>query len=175
MTSQEAEKQKGSEYSYTESVRAKLFKELLPKVTKLLLWLERKEGRNCQGSRTWGEGDGGKRTGAHAGRQGPAGGVGAWVPTAGLADSAACPQVDGIHEMQWVMRWNDFLQDPITDWNPVNAIAARGDLKAPGPNGRRKAFGAIDSKVSSAPRGFSGRQPGALHVTRGRQPFFIST
>jgi len=59
------------------------------------------------------------------------------------------PAARSLEDMQWVMRWNDFREEPISNGDPLRAIAARGDLSKPPPNGRRRAFGAIDSKVSS--------------------------
>jgi len=87
------------------------------------------------------------------------------------------PQVSNLIDMQWLMRWND-LSDPLTNGNPVRAIAARGDLKAPAtPNGKKSAFGAIDSKVAS----WQGVELGGAvaHAiagpTREQQPMFCWT
>jgi len=86
------------------------------------------------------------------------------------------PQVDSLLGMQWMMRWNDYSVDPISNGNPVRAIAARGDLKPP-VNGKRSAFGATDSKVSSWRLAEEGEV--AAHViagpTREQLPMFCWT
>mmetsp|Transcript_2298 Transcript_2298/g.4026 ORF Transcript_2298/g.4026 Transcript_2298/m.4026 type:complete len:674 (-) Transcript_2298:143-2164(-) len=83
------------------------------------------------------------------------------------------PEVDGLLGMQWLMRWNDYSIDPISNGNPVRAIAARGDLKPP-VNGKSHAFGATDSKVSSWRLAEVGQV--AAHAiagpTREQQPMF---
>ena len=55
--------------------------------------------------------------------------------------------VDSIPTMQWMMQYNNYMMDPISNDNPIFAIAARGDL-ATAEDGGVQYFGAIDSKVS---------------------------
>eukprot|EP01113_Clastostelium_recurvatum_P013539 TRINITY_DN1719_c0_g1_i2.p1 TRINITY_DN1719_c0_g1~~TRINITY_DN1719_c0_g1_i2.p1 ORF type:complete len:584 (+),score=142.12 TRINITY_DN1719_c0_g1_i2:60-1754(+) len=61
--------------------------------------------------------------------------------------------VAGVHSMQKMMRYNDWLNDPLSDDNPGNAISSRFDLvNAPNPNPFlvQGAFGGVDSKMTSA-------------------------
>lgn len=53
--------------------------------------------------------------------------------------------VTDLPSFQHLLRYNDFEQDPISQGNPVYAIAARGDLDPDSPG----CFGAMDAKVSS--------------------------
>eukprot|EP00756_Hemistasia_phaeocysticola_P054117 Hpha_TRINITY_DN30061_c0_g1::TRINITY_DN30061_c0_g1_i1::g.21511::m.21511 len=55
------------------------------------------------------------------------------------------PRSAGLAGVQSMLRYNKFQTDPISDGNPMKAIASRGDLSRPA-----KCFGAIDAKVSSA-------------------------
>lgn len=132
---QNATKTKGPEYSYQGATRARLFKELTPQVRGMLQVTRRNAygTQELHGTRT--------RTSLPA-APGQYGGGGE-LEMLLLATGA---QVDSLLGMQWMMRWNDYSVDPISNGNPVRAIAARGDLKPP-VNGKRSAFGATDSKV----------------------------
>jgi hypothetical protein len=64
----------------------------------------------------------------------------------------SCPRANLFREMQgnvtdlasmeWIISWNDYLNDPLSEGNPGNAIMARDDLKG-------FAGGGIDAKCSS--------------------------
>ena len=56
--------------------------------------------------------------------------------------------VSDMPAMQYMMQYNNYLNDPISQGNPVYAIASRGDL-APASQGGPQCFGAIDAKLTS--------------------------
>lgn len=58
------------------------------------------------------------------------------------------PNVSSIADAQFLIQYNDYEHDPISQLNPYYAIAARMDLLPPS-MGQAQAFGAIDAKVSS--------------------------
>ena len=53
------------------------------------------------------------------------------------------PAVHHMEDLQFLLQYNDYLNDPISQKNPIYAIAARGDLGS-----KNKCFGAIDCTVS---------------------------
>jgi hypothetical protein len=57
-------------------------------------------------------------------------------------------QVVSVDDLKFILQYNDYQKDPISQGNPLYSIASRVDL-TPSSIGRRVAFGAIDAKVSS--------------------------
>jgi len=53
--------------------------------------------------------------------------------------------VTDISSMQWIMQWNDYQNNAISNGNPAYAISSRYDLKT----ANASAFGGIDSKITS--------------------------
>ena len=47
--------------------------------------------------------------------------------------------------IEYILRYNDYVNDPLADGNPMNAICSRGDLKSENPS----AGGCYDTKVTS--------------------------
>ena len=47
--------------------------------------------------------------------------------------------------IEYILRYNDYVNDPLAEGNPMNAICSRGDLKKENPS----AGGCYDTKVSS--------------------------
>jgi len=69
--------------------------------------------------------------------------------------------VETVEDVKALMRYNNYLVDPIEDRNPFWAIASRGDLATSNPS----PFGGLDSKVTSSKlRGNSIAQCGPTHV-----------
>ncbi|CUG94263.1 phospholipase B, putative [Bodo saltans] len=59
-----------------------------------------------------------------------------------------CPNVSSVDDAKFLIQYNDYEHDPISQGNPLYAIASRVDL-TPSSIGGAQAFGAIDGKVSS--------------------------
>jgi hypothetical protein len=57
-------------------------------------------------------------------------------------------KVETIADMQHMMQYNDYLNDPISDRNPCNSIAARCDLTNSGDLG--DCSGALDAKITNS-------------------------
>ena len=55
--------------------------------------------------------------------------------------------VDSIEKFKYLIQYNDWQNDPLSEGSPTNAIAARGDLRTR--PATRVPFGGIDGKVSS--------------------------
>lgn len=53
--------------------------------------------------------------------------------------------VDSVDAVQRLMRYNDYLHDPLSLGDPLNAVASRADLRTT----KAAAFGAVDAKVTS--------------------------
>lgn len=51
--------------------------------------------------------------------------------------------------MKTMMRYNDFMHDPLSKNDAGLAISSRYDLRGPGASGVRKCDGALDAKISS--------------------------
>ncbi len=76
--------------------------------------------------------------------------------------------VSDLSSFQHLLRYNDYEQDPISQGNPVYAIAARGDLDPNTPG----CFGALDAKVSSFSLWKSGQIVLAQSGPTMQQPIF---
>eukprot|EP01091_Cochliopodium_minus_P020222 TRINITY_DN8767_c0_g1_i1.p1 TRINITY_DN8767_c0_g1~~TRINITY_DN8767_c0_g1_i1.p1 ORF type:complete len:534 (+),score=52.28 TRINITY_DN8767_c0_g1_i1:171-1772(+) len=62
-------------------------------------------------------------------------------------------KVNSLDSMKWIMRYNDYQNDPFSEGSPYNSISARADLSV-GTNHtipwlNKAAFGGIDTKVTS--------------------------
>eukprot|EP01028_Stygiella_incarcerata_P004746 TRINITY_DN2062_c0_g1_i1.p1 TRINITY_DN2062_c0_g1~~TRINITY_DN2062_c0_g1_i1.p1 ORF type:complete len:552 (+),score=127.28 TRINITY_DN2062_c0_g1_i1:94-1749(+) len=57
--------------------------------------------------------------------------------------------VKNMDDAKLIMRYNDYLHDPISKGNPIAAIAARADLPCSDPKYTEHAFGAVDAKLTS--------------------------
>lgn len=81
------------------------------------------------------------------------------------------PNVSSIADLQWLIQYNDFQHDPISQGNPLYAIASRVDL-TPVSMGGAQTFGALDAKVSSYSMFKSGKQILAWSGPTPQQPIF---
>ena len=59
-----------------------------------------------------------------------------------MCSSLSLPQVKDMKSMQYLMRYNDYRNDPYSLGNPMNSICSRGDLLKP-----PMAGGCYDTKV----------------------------
>jgi len=84
--------------------------------------------------------------------------------------------VNDMNSMKWIMRYNDWQTDPLSQGNSGNAIASRFDLVnttvVPNPWLVKAAFGGIDSKVTSARDAMKVIAQGVSGPTWDQQPVF---
>lgn len=59
------------------------------------------------------------------------------------------PNVTSVEDLKFLLQYNDYQHDPISQGNPLYAIASRVDL-TPSSIGTAQAFGALDAKASSS-------------------------
>lgn len=82
-----------------------------------------------------------------------------------------CPNVSSVQDAQFLIQYNDYKHDPISQGNPLYAIASRVDLTPPS-IGSAQAFGAIDGKVSSYTMFHDNQQIYAFSGPTPQQPQF---
>lgn len=67
--------------------------------------------------------------------------------------SRDAPKVNDFTQMQRILRYNDFANDPLSQNEPANAIASRYDLRSMNTTGSNpKSYGAVDAKLTSLKR-----------------------
>ena len=72
------------------------------------------------------------------------------MPPRALIFKRDASSVKNMDDAKRIMRYNDYLHDPISKGNPIGgAVAARADLPCSDPKYTEHAFGAVDAKLTS--------------------------